>query len=119
MPTFRVTAPDGSSFAKVTADSPHTARQLILAELGAGPNPPHDYQGRPIKGKVLALNAEMREAAALSDAGYCYREDSHPDAPVCVVTFRVDGSSRLVLQSERSASPPPIPPSTQEDAPDA
>ena len=100
MPTYRVVAPDGTVFARVTANSPHEARQLILAELGKGPTPPRDYYGQPVIGQILEWNENLRAAAVISDEGFTYAEDSQPEAPLCVVRYRLDGSSRLVLLPE-------------------
>ena len=102
MPTYRVVAPDGTGFARVTANSPHAARRLILAELGKGPTPPLDFYGQPVSGQILEWNESLRVAAALSDEGFTYAEDSQPESPLCVVRYRLDGSSRLVLLPEPS-----------------
>ncbi|HLV78747.1 MAG TPA: hypothetical protein VKT32_00655 [Chthonomonadaceae bacterium] len=100
MPTYKVTAPEGMEFARVTANSPHEARQLILAELGKGPTPPLDATGQPIGGQILSWNESLRAAAAASDEGFTYTEESQPDSSACVVRYRLDGSSRLVLLPE-------------------
>ena len=107
MPTYKVIAPDGTGFARVTANSPHEARQLILAELGKGPSQPLDFYGQPISGQILEWNENLRATAAASDEGFIYGDESQPGASASVVRYRLDGSSRLVLQPDQELSSSP------------
>ncbi|HZT42008.1 MAG TPA: hypothetical protein VFA07_07450 [Chthonomonadaceae bacterium] len=104
MPTYKVIAPDGTGLARVTANSPHEARQLILAELGKGPTQPLDFYGQPISGQILEWNESLRATAVASDEGFTYVDESQPGASASVVRYRLDGSSRLVLLPDQGTS---------------